>query len=205
MTTHDEVAKKTLGRLVRDGYKQRGETRISASEAIGVSSKTLYSIEVGDTKPRAATRAALEDFLGWRRDSITDLLKAGPNVDLHAVTLESMSAVPSAEWVAAGPADVDETARRIQDDAQALSNRLRERDRTVESLESELKQERERVDKLQEDLHQALEALRTEQKRSAALANGFDLAADDSPNKGAELRAVLDEVAEGNQNVGGRG
>ena len=205
MSTHEELSKKTLGRLVRLGYKERGQTRGSAAEAMGVASKTLYSIETGKTAPQVKTRETIEDFLGWRRGSITDLLTAGPSVDVEAVTLRQMAAVPSAEWLAAGPADVDETARRIQDDAQALSNRLRERDRTVESLEAELKQERERVDKLQEDLHQALEALRAEQKRSAALANGFDLAADDSPNKGAELRAVLDEVAEGNQNVGGRG
>ncbi|MCC3277485.1 hypothetical protein LJ753_16600 [Arthrobacter sp. zg-Y20] len=206
MSKHQEEAKKTLGRLITAGYKAKGDTRQSAAKEMGMASRSLYALEVGEVAvPRRYTQERLEKFLGWRRGAIADLLSAGPGVDLDRVTLDTMRAEPSAEWVAAGPADVDETARRIQEDAQALSNRLRERDRTVESLESELKQERERTDKLQEDLHHALEALRAEQKRSAALANGYDLAADTSPNRGAELRAVLDEVAEGNRNVGGRG
>ena len=201
MSTHEEVVKKSLGRLIRAAYKDKGETRQSAAEAIGISAKTLYSLEVGDTKARASTRAALEDYLGWRRGSITDLLQSGPNVDLEAVTLRSMSAVPSAEWMAAAPAGVDETARRIQEDARALSNRLKERDRTIESLEAELKQGRERIDKLQEDLHHALEALRVEQRRSEVLVNEFDLAGDSSSDEGAELRAALGEVGGGSRNV----
>lgn len=205
MSTHEELAKKTLGRLVRQAYSQRGQTRGVAAKAMGVASKTLYSVEMGHTAPQMATRHTIEDYLGWRRGSISELLESGPTVDLGAVTLRAMSAVPSSEWLAAEPPEMDETARRIQEDALALSTRLRERDRTVEWLEAELKQQRERIDELQGELHEALEALRAEQKRSEALANGFDLAADDSANKGAELRAVLDEVAEGNQNVGGRG
>ncbi|MCQ1985936.1 hypothetical protein [Arthrobacter sp. zg-Y844] len=184
MTTSPEAqrneAKKTLGRLVTAGYKAKGDTRQSAAKDVGMSSRSLYAIEVGDSAPRRGTQRALEDYLGWRRDSITDLLSLGPGVDIERVTLGSMKA--AAEWLAESPADVDGTAKRIQEDAKALSNRLRERDRTIESLEAELKQERERTDKLQADLHAAVEALRVEQKRSEALANGYGLAADDSPN-----------------------
>lgn len=205
MSTHQEEVKKRLGSLVTEAYKSAGETRLSMAEGIGLSARSLYALEVGQSMPRKHTQERIEKFLGWKSGSIAELLSVGRGVDLEQVTQRTMRAEASAEWVAEAPAEVDETARRIQEDAKALSNRLRERDRTIESLEAELKQERERTDKLQADLHQAVEALRVEQRRSEALANGYDLAADDSPNKGAELRAQLDEVAEGNRNVGGVG
>lgn len=205
MDTHQEEVKKRLGALITEGYKSAGLTRGALSAAVGLSARSLYAIETGQATPRHGTQLKLEEFFGWKKGSIAELLSVGRGVDLEQVTQRTMRAEASAEWLAESPADVDETARRIQEDAKALSNRLRERDRTIESLESELRDERERTDKLQADLHTAVEALRVEQKRSEALANGYDLAADTSPNKGAELRAVLDEVAEGNRNVGGVG
>lgn len=203
MSTDQEAAKKRLGSLITEAYKAAGETRLSVADAIGLSSRSLYTLEMGQSIPRKHTQERLEEFFGWKPGSISELLNAGDGVDFDRVSQRTMRAAASAEWVAEAPAELDETARRIQEDAKALSARLFERERAVEALEGELKEARQTIGRLQSELHEALDSYRSELRRSEALAKGLTLAADDSPNRGAALRSMLDEVAEGNQAIEG--
>ncbi|MCC9173792.1 helix-turn-helix transcriptional regulator [Arthrobacter sp. zg-Y179] len=167
MSTHQEEAKKRLGSLITEAYKAAGETRLSLSDAVGLSARSLYAIETGQAIPRKGSQERIEKFFDWRPGAIGELLKGVRGVNLEQITQKTMRTETAPKKVDEMRADLDETARRIQEDAKALSDRLRERDRTIESLEAELKQERNRTNKLQEDLHTAVEALRAQQNGEA--------------------------------------
>lgn len=168
MSTHQEEAKKRLGSLITEAYKAAGETRLSLSDAVGLSARSLYAIETGQAIPRRGSQERIEKFFDWRPGAIGELLEGIRGVNLEQVTQKTMRAEAAPEKAGEVRADMDETARRIQEDAKALSNRLREHARTIESLEAELKQERNRTNKLQEDLRAAVEALRAQQNGEAA-------------------------------------
>lgn len=197
MNTHQEAVKKRLGTLITEGYTSAGITRGALSAAVGLSTRSLFDIEKGQSVPRKASQERIEEFFGWKRGAIAELLSAGPGVDLDQVTQRTMRAVASAEWLAEAPAELDETARRIQEDAEALSLRLRAKDRTIASLEDELRVVRARVDWLERELLESRMGVVRPSRGEVTLA------ADDSPNRGAVLRDMLDEVAEGNQDVEG--
>lgn len=184
MTNHQEAVRKRLGELITEGYNAIGETRRSMAQALGSSDRTLYAVENGMTTPRKHTQLKMEEFLGWKRGSISELLSVGPDVNLDQVSVATMRAVAPAGWGEPVEAESDGAlARKVTLAVTDLLARLEEREREVRFVREENR------------------ALRAELDAVKATQEDMDLAADNSPNKGAELRSMLDEVAEGNRSV----
>lgn len=184
MASHQDAVRVRLGQLITEGYTAIGESRRSMAQALGASDRTLYAIENGLTTPRKATRVKLEEFLGWKRGSISELLSVGPDVDLGQVSVATMRAVAPAGW--GEPVEVESDgvlARKVTLAVSDLLARLEERDAEVQRLRDEVRVLREKVG------------------AAGLTQNDVDLAADKSPNQGAALRDFLDDVAEGNRSV----
>lgn len=173
MSEHQEANRKRLGELVTDGYKTVGLTRKSLAPKVGISERSLYSLEMGERTPREATQRHLEDALNWRRGAIADILGLGPDADLSKVSLSFMQESNTSAW-ADLPAESDsEVAQRLNTAAMDMTIRLREKDKENADLRREL-----------EEAQQELSVLR----------DGLALAADNSPNQGRELRKLLDSI-----------
>lgn len=170
MSEHQEANKKRLGELITDGYKAAGHTRKSLAPLVGISDRSLYSLEVGERAPRGATQRRLEEALGWARGSVADLLGLGASADLAKVDLEWMRGPKVTAW-AGLPAGGTDVIQRLTTAAQEAAALLAEKDRRIHELEQQV----------------------------AALQSGFDLAADSSPNQGKALRDHLDSVEQENQ------
>lgn len=163
---------KRLGELITDGYKAAGHTRRSLAPLVGISDRSLYSLEVGERAPRDKTQRQLEEVLGWARGSVADLLGLGAGADLSKVDLEWMRGPKAPVWDGT-PASRAGVGQRLLTAAQEAAALLAEKDRRIRELEQQV----------------------------ALLQGGYDLAADGSPSRGRALRDHFDSVEQENQDT----
>lgn len=180
MSEHQEANKKRLGELIQDGYKAAGLTRRSLSQKVGVSERSLYSLEAGERVPRDLTQRRIEEVLGWRRGAMTDILGLGPDADVSKVPLSFMQESKNSAWADLPDESAADIIQRLTSAATDAALMLREKER----------QEQDYLRRIHE-LEQQVSALQA----------GFDLAADDSPNQGRRLREMLDGIEARNSQV----
>ncbi len=170
MSEHQEALKKRLGELVTEAYKAAGYSRLALAPKVGISARTLFSIEGGESTPRAHTQRKLEEALGWQKGAIAEVLSLGPSVDVGSITLDHMRPAKGEGW---GPMETDtieSPMTRLNMAAADIAILLREKDKEIADLKQQVK----------------------------VLQEGYDLAADNTPNQGRRLRAVLDDVEDHN-------
>lgn len=178
MSEHQEANRKRLGELIQDGYKTAGLTRRSLSQKVGLSERSLYSLEAGERVPREATQRRIEEVLGWRRGAIADMLGLGSDAELSKVSLSFMQESNNSAWADMPEESDADVAQRLSTAAMDMTVRLREKDRENEELRRQLEEA---------------------QQQLARLQAGFDLAADNSPNTGNALRDHFDSIERENQ------
>lgn len=134
--TNDEI-KAHFGKLLLEGYKSKGLTRIDVAKELGVDVRTITSYTQGDALPRVSKRPELERFLGWRAGAIQEfLVEANSGKPLEELTLK---------WLLAS-VDSDALSDLSADDlADELLRRLRNAESRVRSLQRELEATREEV------------------------------------------------------------
>lgn len=173
MSEQQEANKKRLGELIQDGYKTAGLTRRSLSQKVGLSERSLYSLESGERVPREATQRRIEEVLMWRRGAIADVLGLGPDADVSKVPLSFMQESKNSVWVDMPEESGADVIHRLTAAATDAAVMLREKDRRISELEQQV----------------------------ALLQGGYDLAADGSPNRGKALRDHFDSVEQENQDT----
>lgn len=180
MSEHQEANKKRLGELITEAYKTAGFSRLAVAPQVGISARSLFSIETGQSAPRAHTRLKLEDVLGWRRGAITDLLGLGPDADVSKVPMSFMQESKNSAWADMPAESTADIIQRLTSAATDAALMLREKER-------------------HEQDH--LRRIHELEQQVAALQSGFDLAADNSPNQGRALRDHFDSVEQENQDT----
>ena len=170
MSEHQEQIRKRLGELVTEAYKTAGLTRQALAPLVGISERSLYMIENAQSIPRAHTQARLEEALGWQRGAIKEVLSLGPSVDINAINLSHMRPATGEGWGPLETAATESPMTRLNMAAADIAILLREKDKEIADLKQQVK----------------------------VLQEGYDLAADNTPNQGRRLRAVLDDVEDHN-------
>lgn len=173
MSEQQEANKKRLGELIQDGYKAAGLTRRSLARKVGVSERSLYSLEAGERVPRELTQRKIEEALMWRRGAMVDVLGLGPDTDVTKVPLSFMQESKGSAWADMPEESGADVIHRLTAAATDAAVMLREKDRRIHELEQQV----------------------------ALLQGGFDLAADGSPNRGKALRDHFDSVEQENQDT----
>ena len=170
MSEQQEANMKRVGQLITEGYKAAGYTRRSFAPLIGVSERSMYSFEFGQFTPRQPVQRKIEEQLGWTEGAITEVLSLGPSADLKAVTLDHMRPAKGEGWGPLETAATESPMTRLNMAAADIAILLREKDKEIADLKQQVK----------------------------VLQEGYDLAADNTPNQGRRLRAVLDDVEDHN-------
>lgn len=173
MSEQQEANKKRLGELIQDGYKAAGYSRESVAPEVGISSRTLFSIENGLSIPRALTQRKIEEVLGWRKGAIAYVLGLGPDTDVSKVPLPFMQESKNSAWADIPEESGADVIHRLTAAATDAAVMLREKDRRISELERQV----------------------------ALLQGGFDLAADSSPNRGKASRDHFGSVEQENQDT----
>lgn len=180
MSEHQEANQKRLGELIQDGYKTAGLTRRSLSQKVGLSERSLYSLEAGERVPREATQRRIEEALGWRRGAMTDILGLGPDADVSKVPLSFMQESKNSAWADLPDESAADVIQRLTSAATDAALMLREKERQEQDYQRRI-----------HDLERQLAAIQSE----------LTLAADDSPNQGRGLREMLDGIEARNSHV----
>lgn len=168
----DELGnRKRLGELIQDGYKAAGLTRRSLSQKVGVSERSLYSLEAGERVPRDITQRRIEEVLNWRRGAMIDILGLGPDADLSKVPLSFMQESKRNAWADMSQDSGVDVIHRLTAVATDAAVMLREKDRRIQELEQQV----------------------------AELQSRYGLSGDGSPKKVAPGREHFDSVAQENQ------
>ena len=168
----DELAnRKRLGELIQDGYKAAGLTRRSLSQKVGVSERSLYSLEAGERVPREITQRRIEEVLSWRRGAMIEILGLGPDSDLPKVPLSFMQESKRIAWANMSQESGADVIHRLSAAATDAAVMLREKDRRIQELEQQV----------------------------AELQSRYGLSVDRSPKKGTAGLEHVDSVAQEDQ------
>lgn len=70
---NDKEALETIGRLIKEGRQEHGESQAALAKRAGLNVKTLWSAEAGARLTQDTNQYKLEVALGWRIGSIAEI------------------------------------------------------------------------------------------------------------------------------------